>query len=187
MFDGLTGMLGLRPLHLATYVLAGLLLIVGFVLALIYFWSPHATLRVTTGPLGGPANRLSPPSRPSPPPEHPHIKLELVSVANLEGASNALETGKVDLALVRSDVAPPSNGQTIAIVRRDAVAIVLPPKSPIKKFSQLIGKTIAIPTSPVQDENSRAFDLVLSYFDIAPQSVKRIFIPDVGDRRGDPS
>lgn len=171
------GTVGRRPLHLTSYVAAGLLLIVGFIMALFYYWSPHATLRVTSGPLGGPANRLFSAFNTVLVAEHPHIRLELVSVPNLEGAANALETGKVNLALVRSDIAPPSNGQTIAIVRRDAVVVVLPPKSPIKKFSQLIGKTIAIPTGPVQEENSRAFDLVLSYFDIAPQSVKRIFIP----------
>ena len=171
------GTAGRRPLHLTSYVAAGLLLIGGFIMALFYYWSPHATLRVTSGPLGGPANRLFSAFKTVSAAEHSHIRLELVSVPNLEGAANALETGKVDLALVRSDIAPPSNGQTIAIVRRDAVVVVLPPKSPIKKFSQLIGKTIAIPTGPVQEENSRAFDLVLSYFDIAPQSVKRLFIP----------
>jgi len=74
---------------------------------------------------------------------HSHIKLELVSAPDLKAASAAIEQGDADLALVRTDVSPPSNGQTIAIVRRDVVAIVLPPKSPIKKFSQLIGKTIA--------------------------------------------
>jgi TRAP-type uncharacterized transport system substrate-binding protein len=171
------GVLLLHPSRTAIFAIAGLLLVIGSVLALVYYWSPHATLRVTTGPLGGPANRLFTAFRSVSAVEHPHIKLELVSVPDLEAASHALETGKADLALVRSDVSPPSNGQTIAIVRRDVIAVVLPPKSPIKRFSQLIGKTIAIPTGLLQEENSRAFDLILGYFDIPPESIKRVYLP----------
>jgi TRAP-type uncharacterized transport system substrate-binding protein len=108
---------------------------------------------------------------------HPHIRLETVPVADLEASSKALEDYKVNIALVRSDVSPPSNGQTLVILRRDVIAIILPPKSKIKNVSDLAGKTIAVPAGPVQDYNSRALDTILGYYNIAPAAVKRVFLP----------
>jgi TRAP-type uncharacterized transport system substrate-binding protein len=166
--------LQLHPSGRIAFIFAGLLLTVGLFLSAVYFWSPHATLRVTSGLADG---RLLAAFKTVLQAQHPHIKLEPVHETNFEDSSRALENGKVNLAVVRTDISPPSNGQTIAILRRDVVAVVLPPKSPIKKFSQLIGKTVAIPQSLVQEDNSRLLDLVLSYFGIDPQSVKRVYLP----------
>jgi TRAP-type uncharacterized transport system substrate-binding protein len=78
---------------------------------------------------------------------------------------------------VRSDVRPPLNGQTLVILRRDVLAIVLPPKSPVKNMAGLVNKTIGIVGGPLQDYDSRALDTILGYYNIAPGSVKREFLP----------
>jgi TRAP-type uncharacterized transport system substrate-binding protein len=170
-------MLGLRVPQLAASLIAGAFLVIALLLVILYLWSPRTALRFTTGPSGGIAQRFISAFVSVTTALHPHIRLETVAVADLEASSKALEDYKVNIALVRSDVSPPSNGQTLVILRRDVIAIILPPKSPIKNMSDLSGKTIAVPAGPVQDYNSRALDRILGYYNIAPAGVKRIFLP----------
>ena len=157
---------------------AGLLLL-AVIAALIHFWSPHATLRVTTGVIGGDAQRLISAIMSETSANYPRIRLQPVVVNDLAGSSKAIEDDRADLALIRSDVSPPGNGQTIAIMRRDAVAFVLPPKSAIDGIDKLAGKTIAIPQGRLQEVNSALLDLVLGYYNVAPKDVHRLFLaPD---------
>ncbi len=169
-------MLGFRLPRMVTMLLAGAFLVVALVLAGLYLWSPRATIRITTGPSGGMAQRFISAFIANTEAAHPRIRFEPVTVPDLAASSKALEERKVNIALVRSDVSPPTNGQSLLILRRDVLAIVLPPGSPIESVGQLSGKAVAIPTSPVQNENSRALDLILSYFNVSPGAVKRIFV-----------
>jgi TRAP-type uncharacterized transport system substrate-binding protein len=156
---------------------AGMLLLAGLVLSAVYLWSPHANLRITTGLTGTVANRFITSFATVLTARHPRVHFTFVPVGSLAESSRAMEQGKVDLALVRSDVSPPTNGRTIAILRRDVIAILLPHGSAISDPSKLLGKTVAIPQGLAQDNNSRALDAILSYFDIAPDKVKRLFLP----------
>lgn len=165
-----------RRIGLALPLIGGVFLLVSAVLGVLYFWSPHATLRITTG-LDGVARRFIAAFISVTEAAHPRIKFETVDVPNLEGSAQALEAGKVDIALVRSDLPPPGNGNTLVIVRRDVVAIVVPGDSLIDNVPKLEGKTVAIPTGPVQAENSRLLDLVLGYYNVPVESVKRVFLP----------
>jgi TRAP-type uncharacterized transport system substrate-binding protein len=170
-------MLGLRLSRLASLLIGGAFLLIALLLGVVYLLSPHATLRITTGPAGGIAQRFISAFISVMTAEHPRIRFETVTVPDLEASSKALEDGRVDIALVRSDVRPPSNGQTLVILRRDVIAIVLPHGSPVKAVAGLSGKTIAIPAGPAQDDNSRALDAILSYYNVAPAAVKRVFLP----------
>lgn len=157
----------------------GALLIVAALAAAIHYWSPHATLRVTTGAFGTDAQRFIGALITETAKDHPRIRLQPVQVNDLAASSKAIENGDVDLALIRSDVSPPTNGQTIAILRRDVVAFVLPPKSAIDSIGKLEGKTIAIPQGRLQDTNAALLDVILSFYNVAPQEVKRLFLsPD---------
>jgi len=170
-------MLRLRLPQTATLLIAGVLLAAGTILAALYVWSPHATLRITTGPLGGAADRFVSALIQVATARHPRIRFETVSVGSLEASSKALEQGAVDLALVRSDASPPGNGATIAILRRDILAVVSPGDAPIKYLGQLSGKTIALAAGPAEEENARAFDLLLDYFNVPRDKVKRLVLP----------
>ena len=171
-------MFGLRLPGGTALLIAGAFLITALLLlALYFFWLPRATLRITTGPAGGIAQRFISSFVSVTTALHPHIRFETVPVTNLEESSKAMEDGKVDIALVRTDVKPPVNGQTLVILRRDVVAIVLPAKSPVKSMASLSGKTIAIPKGPLQDHDSRALDMILGYYNIDSASVKREFLP----------
>ncbi|HMF06742.1 MAG TPA: C4-dicarboxylate ABC transporter substrate-binding protein, partial [Methylocella sp.] len=128
-------MFGLRlPRAVALFIACGFL-VIALVLGALYYWSPRATLRVTTGPAGGIAQRFISAFVSVTTALHPRIRFETVPVANLEESSKAMEDGKVDIALVRTDVRPPVNGETLVILRRDIVAVVLPAKSPIENMA----------------------------------------------------
>src|SRR5207342_1850729 len=147
--------------------------------AAFHVWSPHATLRVTTGALGSDAQRVITAFITETSKDHPRIKFQPVPVDDLKAGAKAIEDGRADLAVIRSDVSPPVNGQTIAIVRRDAVAFILPPKSPVDSIGKLSGKTIAIPEGRLQDFNAAVLDLILFYYNVAPKDVQRLFLaPD---------
>src|SRR4051812_243975 len=86
-----------------------------------FLWSPHALVRITTGPAGGGADQFVTAFISVMKSLHPRISFQPAPVADLHESSQAMEDGKVDLAIVRPDVSPPVNGQTVAILRRDAV------------------------------------------------------------------
>ncbi len=157
--------------------IAGLLLVAAAGLAAYYFFMPHATLRVTTGVIGGAAHRLVTAFAATVAVQHPRVHIQPVEVADLAASAKAIEDHAADLAIIRSDAAVPSNGETIAILRRDVVAVVTPAKSPVEKIPNLVGKTIGIPEGILQSYNSQALDTILSYYDIPAKNVPRVFLP----------
>jgi TRAP-type uncharacterized transport system substrate-binding protein len=158
------------------FLAAGALLILAGLVAAVYFWSPHATLRITTGPPGTAAQRFISAFTSVSLAEHPRVRFQLIAADDLKASAKALEDGKTDLAIVRTDVTPPTNGQTIAILRRDAVAFILPPKSSIESVANLAGKTVGIPQGPLQTFNSELLDTILTYYNTPVQSVARVFL-----------
>jgi len=164
----------MRPAILVT---AGLLTIAAALIAAVYFWSPHVNLRVTTGPPGSAAYRFIAAFASVTEATHPRVRIKLVQVNDLAASAKAIEDHTTDLGIVRSDGPIPSNGQTIAILRRDVVAFIVPAKSPIDKIPSLAGKTIGIPQGPLQNYNEQTLDSILSYYNIPANSVKRVFLP----------
>ena len=157
--------------------IVGVLLLAAAGFALAHVWSPHANLRVTTGPQGGAAQRFMAAFVSVSAIQHPRVHLDLVPVPDLAASAKALEDDRTDLAIVRSDAAAPANGQTIVILRRDVVALVLPPHSKIGSVAGLAGKTVGIVAGPVQANNAQALDTLLSFFDIPAKDVGRVFLP----------
>jgi TRAP-type uncharacterized transport system substrate-binding protein len=157
--------------------IVGVLLLAAAGFTLAHLWSPHANLRVTTGPQGGAAQRFMAAFVSVSAIQHPRVHLELVQVPDLAASAKALEDSRTDLAIVRSDAAAPANAQTIVILRRDVVALVLPPHSKISSVAGLAGKTVGIVAGPVQANNAQALDTLLSFFDIPTKEVHRVFLP----------
>jgi TRAP-type uncharacterized transport system substrate-binding protein len=157
-------------------LIVGILLCVATGFAVAHFWSPHANLRVTTGSPGTAAQRFIAAFATVSKTQHPRVHLELVQANDLAASATDLEEGRTDLAVVRSDVAP-ANGQTVVILRRDAVAFVLPPHSHVSSVAGLAGKTVGIPSGPLQASNAQILDTVLGYFDVPAKEVDRTFLP----------
>ncbi|WP_294541344.1 TAXI family TRAP transporter solute-binding subunit [uncultured Rhodoblastus sp.] len=170
-------MFKLPSLRTATLILAGFCLLAGAALGVGYFLSPHVTLRITSGVPDTIGQKFTGAFVGVMAKTYPRLRFETVQVADLAASAKAMEDGKADIAVVRTDVSPPSNGQTVAILRRDVVAFLVPAGSSIGDPSALAGKTVAIPTGPNQDFNARALDTILSYFNIPPEKVKKLFLP----------
>ncbi|WP_244406139.1 TAXI family TRAP transporter solute-binding subunit [Methylocella silvestris] len=174
---GLTAEQRPKPLRPALLTVAAILLIAAASLAIVRFVSPHATLRIAEGLPGSPAHRLIDSFAATLSQQHPRLVVKPVATPDLTASAQAIETHKADLAIIRSDAAVPANGATIAILRRDVVAIVTPAKSPIEKIPDLAGKTIGLVEGPLQAYNSAALDVILSFYDIPAQSVRRVVLP----------
>jgi len=158
-------------------IIASLLTLVVVVGGTLYFIEPKATLKITTGHHGGTANRFVNALAKATTSEYPRVRLEPVETADLAASAKAIEEAKADLAVIRSDVGAPVNGRTIAILRRDVIAIVAPANAEIEDLSNLGEKTIGIPEGYLQSFNERALDEILNYYDIRAKSVQRLFLP----------
>ena len=107
-------------------VVAIAFLIVAAALAIIYFVSPRATIRITTGPEGGQAHRFIGAFIKVAELQHPRIRFEPVTVSSLTDSAKALEQHKADLAIIRSDVPLPADARDLVSAprrgRRDRTA-----------------------------------------------------------------
>jgi len=72
------------------------------------------------------------------------IRLVLVQVANTKDATDALEAGKVDLAVVRSDAAMLGQTHTVMIMRREAAVILAPTNGKVRTVADLQNATIGV-------------------------------------------
>jgi len=171
-------MFGIRPPRLVVISLVFALLAVAVVVGALYFLKPHANLRVTTGPLGSAADVFMKAFANVTTTAHPRIHFVMVSEPDLASSAKAIENYDVNLAIIRSDVSPPTNGMTVAILRRVAIVFVLPPHSAIDAVTKLYGRTVGIPESIVQKDNERVLDTILSYYNIPAAAVKRVFLKD---------
>ncbi len=158
------------------FVLSVLLLGLVGAVAGVYYWSPKYVIRITTGPQSGSMDRFVNGFIAVMKTKYPRVTFMPVPVQDLPTSSAALESGNVDLAIIRTDVSPPTNGQTIAILRREAVLFVLPAKSSIDAVPRLTGKAVGILQGPLQAENEKVLDTVLSYYNVPLKSVSRMIL-----------
>lgn len=100
------------------------------------------------------------------------VRMKRISVADMPAAAAALQDGKVDLAILRTDVGLPSKAQTIAILRTYQVFLIIPPNSSIESFSNLRNRTIGFLPGPPEDQ--ALLDKILTYNNIPTASVNRL-------------
>jgi TRAP-type uncharacterized transport system substrate-binding protein len=103
------------------------------------------------------------------------IRLKLVAVESLAESSRALLEGRADLAVVRSDLAMPPNGQTVLIMRRDAALLFAPAESSLRAINDLRGHKVGILqiAPPGKVDNQLLLDTALAQYDVPPASVGR--------------
>jgi TRAP-type uncharacterized transport system substrate-binding protein len=103
------------------------------------------------------------------------IRLKLVAVDNLTESSRALQEGRADLAVVRSDVAMPPNGQTVLIMHRDAALLFAPAESNLRVIDDLRGQKVGVlQAAPGKVDNQLLLDTALAQYDVPSASVGRV-------------
>lgn len=111
--------------------------------------------------------------------ERPMVQLKRIKKESFVASAKALEDGEADLAIVRSDIAMPSNGLTIAIFRRDDLVLIVSGRSSLDSFQGLSGKKIALLKTDSVERNealSRLLDGILAFYSISPSKVDRVFL-----------
>jgi TRAP-type uncharacterized transport system substrate-binding protein len=132
------------------------------------------TYRVAIGPEGGEDQRLFAAIAPIFTSESSLIRLVGVPTSDPQATARALESGAVDLAIVRPDLASPTNGRTIAILRREPVLLIVPANGKVDQVEDLKGKAIGlIHGSPVNDA---ILTRILGYYEVPDESVQRVVL-----------
>jgi TRAP-type uncharacterized transport system substrate-binding protein len=86
----------------------------------------------------------------------------------------ALEAGKVELATVRSDVPVGAHSQTIAILRRDVVGLIVPPQAPIEHVGDLAGKSLGVVQGLAED--ARILDQIFTHYQTPAKTSPRVVL-----------
>src|SRR4029434_3228322 len=123
-------------------ILACLLTCIGLGAVVVWFFFAHITLRVATGPMGSDGQKFFAAFVRTVADAHPRVRLKLVPTADSEANEKALVAGEAELALARSAMVTSTELQTIAILRRVVVGLVVPPHASIEKVRDLAGKTL---------------------------------------------
>jgi TRAP-type uncharacterized transport system substrate-binding protein len=101
---------------------------------------------------------------------HEPVRLKVVPAADAAAVGAALEQGRADLAVVRSDALPPA-AQALVVLRRNAALLVAPGGSGLRRVADLRGKKIGVvhdvSSAPT---NMRLLETILAQYDIPQQS-----------------
>jgi TRAP-type uncharacterized transport system substrate-binding protein len=168
------------PLWLRFILLAGVAILAGSagVFAYRYYTRP-VTLTIAAGSIDGEAvkamsaiaSRLVSTGAP--------VRLNVIDSGTAREAADAFSAGKVDLAVVRSDLGDLSQAQAVLVVTHSAVLIVAPPGSSIDSMDKLKGHAVGVVGGIAN--NSKIVDVLTKEYDLLRAKVvfKNIAVADV--------
>jgi len=102
------------------------------------------------------------------------IRFVVRPVDDLAQSAKALEQGRADLAVIRSDIAIPQNGATVIILHNDIAVLAAPAGSTTVKVTNLFKKRVGI--LPATTANAALLDAILAEYEIAPKTVEHIML-----------
>jgi TRAP transporter TAXI family solute receptor len=140
--------------------------------------SAPSTLRVAVGPMDSDDTRLMVAVMQNLAREREGVRLKLVLTDGTAASAAAIDDDTADLALVRTDVAMPTKGQTVAVMHRDAALMVTTEHKGISKVSGLWGRNVGVLRR--QQANTRVLETILNHYEIPKDSVTtvRLTSPD---------
>jgi TRAP-type uncharacterized transport system substrate-binding protein len=108
------------------------------------------------------------------------VRLKVIDSGTALQAANAFSAGKVDLAVVRSDVGDLSQAQAVIVVTHAVVLILAPPGSSVDSVDKLKGHTVGVvggaANSKIVDVLTKQYDLArakVAFKDIAPADARQ--------------
>ena len=152
--------------------IAASLLLVGVGLVIWRAVSTPVTLRIAVGPASSEDARLVAGVAQILAREHEDIRFRIVPTAGEPESAVALDEGRADLAIVRTDAGMPEKGQTVAIWHRDAALLVAPESRGIASVNDLRDRTVGIVRK--LPANARLLDLVLAQHEVPRATVKTV-------------
>lgn len=161
----------LRHWRMVLFGMAGVFAAIFVTLFSLWLFSAKYTLTIAAGPSDGYGQRFVAALNEAFKPEEPRLRFNYLATVDSDASAKALEQGKADLAILRSDVKPPGNGLVIVILRRDAIGLLVPGHSPIKGLADLGGKTVGV--LPGSHFNTTLFDALLAFHGVDTKTVTR--------------
>ncbi|MFZ4535498.1 TAXI family TRAP transporter solute-binding subunit [Propionivibrio sp.] len=163
--------------------IAGLLIIAlgaGVVAWVWYPWvfSPHYTIHIATGPVGSFGQKFIAAFKREVAEGHPRVRLALEEAGSLQESAEAFQSGKFDLAVVRSDHPAAASGGTVVVLRRISLVIIVPANSHAKSMKDLVGKKIAVLEGTPDDDP--LLRTVMDFYSIKPTDLAKTAQADVG-------
>ncbi|MCA0401651.1 MAG: ABC transporter substrate-binding protein [Proteobacteria bacterium] len=127
--------------------IAAALVAVALVTFASYFLGQPRTLRIAVGPSASQDHRVAVAFMQALQRDSASIRLKIVTTDGPISAARALESGKADLAVIRSDLNMPTNAATLAIMRKVAIHLIANPASGIGRIRDLKGKKVGVVSS----------------------------------------
>jgi TRAP-type uncharacterized transport system substrate-binding protein len=127
-------------------VLAVILALIGVSFGVYFISRLPRTLTMAVGPAGLETHRYAEALAQAGIEARDRIRLRIITTEGAEASARLMESGKVDLAIIRSDYDLPTNGQSILVNTKRAVVVMAPQRARggIRKFDDLKGKRIAV-------------------------------------------
>jgi TRAP transporter TAXI family solute receptor len=156
--------------HPLIVIVAALLGLAGLVALGFYVANRPKTLRVAVGPLGNENVRTITAAIQTLQREREPFRLKMVITTGGQQTSELLDSGKVDLAVVRPDAFLPRNGATVAIMYSEEAVLIAPGTSGYETVASLKGKTVAV----IRDSpgNLKLLEIIASQAGLAPGEIK---------------
>jgi TRAP-type uncharacterized transport system substrate-binding protein len=152
------------------------LAVVAAVIAASYFIMEPSTVRVAV-PADNPTDqRLMRAAAETFDAQRAAVRLKLVPAADAKEATAALEAGRADLAVLRSDMTELSQAQAVMIVRREAAIILAPKSGKVQKITDLAQANVGV---VAVEKNAGLLAQVLEFYKLAYDGRKQIALaPD---------
>lgn len=152
--------------------LAGLLAIFGVTAAIFYAVTQPRTLRLAVGPLGSEDARMAAGFVQGLSREKSPVRVRLVLTEGSEESAKRIDNGKADLAIVRADIALPSQADTALITRRTFPFLITAKDTAIGRIADVRGRKVGVVRSPAG--NLTLLKHVLAQYEVKPEEVEII-------------
>jgi TRAP transporter TAXI family solute receptor len=169
-----------RRIFLVT--LAGVLAIIGALVAGYYFAVRPVTLKIAVGPPNSDDVKVVQTLTQAFAQHRAYVRLKPVQTDSAVASAEALSEGKVDLAIIRGDLDVPKNAQAVATLRKNFVVLWVPAKGKgkragpkITKIGQLAGRRVGVVGKTPANVN--LLKVILQQYGVDPAKVEVVQFP----------
>jgi len=164
--------------------LAGVLAIIGALVAAYYFAVKPVTLKVAVGPVNSDDVKVVQMLTQAFVQNRSYVRLRPLQTDGPVASAEALAEGKVDLAIIRGDLDVPKNAQAVATLRKNFVVLWAPAPargkgkragSKITKISQLAGRKVGVVGKT--QANVNLLKVILQQYGVDPSKVEVMQFP----------
>jgi TRAP-type uncharacterized transport system substrate-binding protein len=154
--------------------------LVGLTTIGLYFYERPTFLKVAV-PRGGEAQKLIAALNQELIKTRADLRFHLVPTNDVRAAAKAMADGVVDLAVVRSDIAMPTNAATALILSHQFAMIAAPHGADYSNFSDLKGKRVAIVASEISgDANQKLLETIEAQYSLPPDAIDKKLVDLAG-------